>query len=75
MSTRRVLEELGALPPVEVDFVTFSGMGEPALASNLEETIVEVSNAFSWPVAVHPLDARETAARRPEAKAPSGGSL
>jgi wyosine [tRNA(Phe)-imidazoG37] synthetase (radical SAM superfamily) len=50
--TSRVLEELEALPPVEVDFVTFSGMGEPTLAANLGDAIVQVKRRLPWPVAV-----------------------
>jgi len=52
VSTNRVSEELEALPPVEVDFVTFSGMGEPTLASNLGEVIAKASDRFGCPVAV-----------------------
>jgi len=50
--TSRVVSELEALPPLEVDFVTFSGMGEPTLAANLGDAIVQVKRRLPWPVAV-----------------------
>jgi wyosine [tRNA(Phe)-imidazoG37] synthetase (radical SAM superfamily) len=50
--TRQVLAELKALPPIEVDYITFSGMGEPTLAANLGETIRAVRKLLPWPVAV-----------------------
>ena len=39
--TERLVTEIKDLPDVELDFVTFSGMGEPTLASNLGEAIAE----------------------------------
>ena len=48
----RVVAELDALPHLELDHVTFAGMGEPTLANNLGETIVQVSKRLPWPVAV-----------------------
>jgi wyosine [tRNA(Phe)-imidazoG37] synthetase (radical SAM superfamily) len=50
--TSRVLCELEALPALQVDFVTFSGMGEPTLAANLGDAIVHVKRRLPWPVAV-----------------------
>jgi wyosine [tRNA(Phe)-imidazoG37] synthetase (radical SAM superfamily) len=50
--TDRVVDELEALPPLELDVVTFSGTGEPTLAANLGETIVQVKRRLRWPVAV-----------------------
>jgi len=50
--TSRVLCELEALPALQVDFVTFSGMGEPTLAANLGEAIVRVKSRLPCPVAV-----------------------
>jgi wyosine [tRNA(Phe)-imidazoG37] synthetase (radical SAM superfamily) len=52
VSTSQVVSELEALPPLEVDFVTFSGMGEPTLAANLGEAIVQIKRRLRWPVAV-----------------------
>jgi wyosine [tRNA(Phe)-imidazoG37] synthetase (radical SAM superfamily) len=43
VETEQLRAELAALPPVEVDYVTFSGTGEPALAANLGEAMDLVS--------------------------------
>ncbi|OAB63361.1 radical SAM protein [Leptolyngbya valderiana BDU 20041] len=40
--TEKVLEDLQAFAPWDVDVITFSGNGEPTLALNLEEAIVAV---------------------------------
>lgn len=45
-------EALAALGEVEVDYATFSGMGEPTLASNLGEAIRTVKSVLAVPVAV-----------------------
>jgi len=45
----RELEEAG---DIEIDYATFSGMGEPTLASNLGEAIGLVRSALGKPVAV-----------------------
>lgn len=50
--TSRVLAELATLPSIEVDFITFSGMGEPTLAANLGEVIVHLRTRLARPVAV-----------------------
>ncbi|MFA5088767.1 MAG: radical SAM protein [Candidatus Omnitrophota bacterium] len=34
-----ILAELAALPPLKIDYITFSGAGEPTLAENLSEMI------------------------------------
>lgn len=52
VATERVVRELESLPEVEADFVTFSGTGEPTLASNLGEAIAEAGDRFQSPVAV-----------------------
>jgi wyosine [tRNA(Phe)-imidazoG37] synthetase (radical SAM superfamily) len=52
ISTSRVLDELKKLPKVEIDYLTFSGMGEPTLASNLGEVIKEIKKISRLPVAV-----------------------
>jgi wyosine [tRNA(Phe)-imidazoG37] synthetase (radical SAM superfamily) len=44
--------ELNALPAMDVDYATFSGMGEPTLASNLGEAINLVRSYLKVPVAV-----------------------
>ncbi len=48
----RVVEELKSLPPVNIDYITFSGRGEPTLAKNLGEMIAEVKRIRKEPVAV-----------------------
>ena len=37
--TKKVLEEIESLPPLEIDYITFSGRGEPTIAKNLGEVI------------------------------------
>ncbi len=34
-----IVEEISSLPPVKIDYITFSGRGEPTLAENLGEMI------------------------------------
>jgi len=50
--TSRVVCELESLPALQVDFVTFSGMGEPTLAANLGDAIAQVKRRLPRPVAV-----------------------
>jgi len=38
----KVIGELGALPDISIDYITFSGRGEPTLAANLGEVIKAV---------------------------------
>ena len=44
--------ELEAVRQIEADYATFSGMGEPTLASNLGEAIDMVKSALDLPIAV-----------------------
>jgi wyosine [tRNA(Phe)-imidazoG37] synthetase (radical SAM superfamily) len=48
----RLTRELEQLPALDLDYVTFSGMAEPTLASNLGEAIEEVKRKLEAPVAV-----------------------
>ncbi|UCC69122.1 MAG: radical SAM protein [Armatimonadota bacterium] len=48
----RLVGEFEELPALHLDYVTFSGMAEPALASNLGEAIDEVKRRIQAPVAV-----------------------
>jgi len=48
----QVREELEALGPVEADYVTFSGCGEPTLAANLGQAIVLARGLLGRPIAV-----------------------
>ena len=41
-----------SLPSLEIDYITFSGMGEPTLASNLGEVIQAAKKKFGVPVVV-----------------------
>jgi wyosine [tRNA(Phe)-imidazoG37] synthetase (radical SAM superfamily) len=47
-----VVEELKNLPDVEIDYITFSGRGEPTLAANLGEVIKAVRELRQEPIAV-----------------------
>jgi wyosine [tRNA(Phe)-imidazoG37] synthetase (radical SAM superfamily) len=47
-----VVKELDELPPLNLDYITFSGTGEPTLAANLGDMIGKVKARFNKPVAV-----------------------
>ncbi|MDD4908795.1 MAG: radical SAM protein [Candidatus Omnitrophica bacterium] len=48
----RIIDELKSIPRPGIDYITFSGMGEPALAANLKEAIVKIKKLDIAPVAV-----------------------
>lgn len=50
--TPAVVAELENLPKIEMDYFTFSGSGEPTLAANLGEVILEIRKRFVERVAV-----------------------
>ncbi|MBZ9577914.1 radical SAM protein [Patescibacteria group bacterium] len=50
--TEKVIEEIKRLPDVRIDYITFSGRGEPTLAVNLGETIRAIKKIRKEPVAV-----------------------
>ena len=50
--TSEVIREIKTLPEVKIDYVTFSGRGEPTLAENLGEAIQEIKKIRPEPVAV-----------------------
>ncbi|MDD4013496.1 MAG: methyltransferase domain-containing protein [Candidatus Omnitrophica bacterium] len=52
IAPEKILEELKCLPPVTIDYITFSGTGEPTMAANLGEMIREVKKIRREPVAV-----------------------
>ena len=52
VSTKKVVEEIRRLPKVKIDYITFSGRGEPTLALNLGKTIKEVKKLRKEAVAV-----------------------
>jgi wyosine [tRNA(Phe)-imidazoG37] synthetase (radical SAM superfamily) len=45
-------QELSSLPPLAIDYITFSGRGEPTLAENLKELIQIIKNIRKEKVAV-----------------------
>lgn len=50
--TEDVLKEIKMLPAIEIDYVTFSGRGEPTFAKNLGEAIRDIKIILKKPVAV-----------------------
>ena len=50
--TSSIIKELKSLPNVAIDYITFSGRGEPTLAKNLGEAIKAVKELRKEPVAV-----------------------
>jgi len=52
VKTQDVVEEIKALPPVKIDYITFSGRGEPTLASNLGEMIRGIKQVRQEKIAV-----------------------
>jgi len=51
--TEALLEEISALPPeLQIDFITFSGRGEPTLAANLGKAIEAIKRLRREPVAI-----------------------
>lgn len=46
------MEELNSLPALEIDYITFSGTGEPTLAENIGEMIRKVKKARKGKIAV-----------------------
>lgn len=49
---KEVIEELERLPAVQIDYITFSGRGEPTLAENLGQAIKAIKLIRKIPVAV-----------------------
>ena len=52
IETKEILAELALLPELKIDYITFSGAGEPTLAENLGEMIKEIKSIRKEPVAV-----------------------
>ncbi len=50
--TQKVIEEIKSLPEIHIDYITFSGRGEPTLAKNLGEAIKKVKKVRKEPIAV-----------------------
>jgi len=52
VKTSEVISELRKLPRVKIDYITFSGRGEPSLAKNLGQAIKAVKKLGIAPIAV-----------------------
>ncbi|MCP4650547.1 MAG: radical SAM protein [PVC group bacterium] len=53
MSTKSILDELRKIPAkTKIDYITFSGMGEPTLAKNFGELIRKIRKIRKEPIAV-----------------------
>ena len=50
--TAKIIEEINSLPPIEIDYITFSGTGEPTLAKNLSQIIKAVRKTRKEKIAV-----------------------
>ncbi|MBN2453686.1 MAG: radical SAM protein [Candidatus Omnitrophica bacterium] len=50
--TEEIIKELGSLPALDIDYITFSGAGEPTLAKNLGSMIKAVKQARQEKTAV-----------------------
>lgn len=48
----KIIEELDLLPPVQIDYITFSGTGEPTLAENLGRMIKAIKKTRNEKIAV-----------------------
>ena len=48
----KIIEELDLLPPVRIDYITFSGRGEPTLAANLGRMIKAIKRIRKEKIAV-----------------------
>lgn len=47
-----VMAEIKQLPDVEIDYITFSGMGEPTLAANLGDVVRAIKKLRTEPIAI-----------------------
>ena len=47
-----IIEELNSLPPLEIDYITFSGTGEPTLAENLGDMIRAIKKIRKEKIAI-----------------------
>jgi wyosine [tRNA(Phe)-imidazoG37] synthetase (radical SAM superfamily) len=52
ISLEQLTSEIKSVGPIKADYATFSGMGEPTLASNLGEAIELIKTILDLPVAV-----------------------
>lgn len=47
-----IIQEIEHLPDLKIDYITFSGTGEPTLAANLGDAIEKIKARFNKPIAV-----------------------
>jgi len=52
INCRDIIDELDSLPPLKIDYITFSGAGEPTLAANLGEMIKAIKQIRKEKIAV-----------------------
>lgn len=52
VATKDIIAEIKSLPPLKIDYMTFSGSGEPTLAKNLGELINEIKKIKNEKLAV-----------------------
>jgi len=52
VSAAEIIKEIKSLPPLKIDYITFSGRGEPTLAKNLGEVIREIRKIRDEKIAV-----------------------
>jgi len=52
VKVRDIIEEIDSLPHIEIDYMTFSGTGEPTLAKNLGQTIKALKKIRNEKIAV-----------------------
>jgi len=50
--TEKIVEEIDSLPPLKIDYITFSGTGEPTLAKNLGQMIKAIKKTRKEKIAV-----------------------
>lgn len=50
--SKKIIQEIKALPKVHIDYITFSGRGEPTLAKNLGQLIRAIKKIRPEPIAV-----------------------
>ena len=52
ISTKEIIKELKKVPKIKIDYITFSGRGEPTLAKNLGNIIKAIKKIRKEPIAV-----------------------
>jgi len=52
VKVRDIVEELDSLPPIEIDYITFSGTGEPTLAENLGQIVKTLKKIRNEKIAI-----------------------